>query len=363
METLGSTGHTSEAPQPQGPRLSVIVPVRDGASFLAESLLALRASDLPSEAWELIVVDDASRDASADVAERFADVVVRRAESSGPATARNHGVQQSRGDTLVFIDADVSVHRDALRRLEESFRGEARVAAVFGAYDTAPRAPGLVSQYRNLLHHRVHAEGRGDAETFWAGLGAIKRSVFVAAGGFDETMRQLEDIDLGYRVRALGHRILLRPEIQGTHLKRWTLRTMIATDLFGRGVTWMRLHLEQGRTGRPGTLNLLPAEKVFTLLTGFAALALGMSVIRWSSRWLILAGLCLAVVIVGNLPLLRWFARERGYRFALLVVPLRLLYYLLNAIAAAIGVMRHAVTPRRRPAPGAPAPPEEPTAR
>jgi hypothetical protein len=62
----------------------------------------------------------------------------------------------------------------------------------------------------------------------------------------------------------------------------------------------MRLHLEQGRTGRPGTLNLRPAEKVFTLLTGVAALALGMSVIRWSLPWLIVAGLCLAVVIVGN---------------------------------------------------------------
>jgi glycosyltransferase involved in cell wall biosynthesis len=363
METVGNTGHTSEAPPPHGPRLSVIVPVRDGARFLAESLPALRASDLPSQAWELIVVDDASRDDSAEVAERFADMVVRRAESSGPAAARNHGVRQSRGDILAFIDADVSVHGDALRRLEESFREEGRVAAVFGAYDTTPRAPGLVSQYRNLLHHRVHAEAQGDAETFWAGLGAIERSVFLAAGGFDETMRQLEDIDLGYRVRALGHRILLRPEIQGTHLKHWTLRTMMATDLFGRGVTWMRLHLEQGRTGRPGTLNLQPAEKMFTLLTGAAAFALGMSVIRWSLPWLILAGLCLAVVIVGNLPLLRWFAGERGYRFALLVVPLRLLYYVLNAIAAAIGLVRHAVAPRRRPAPGAPAPPEEPIAR
>ena len=363
METLGNTGHTSEATQSQGPRLSVIVPVRDGARFLAESLPALRASDLPSQAWELIVVDDASRDGSAEVAERFADLVVRRPESSGPAAARNHGVRQSRGDTLVFIDADVSVHADALRRLEECFSEDTRVAAVFGAYDTAPRDPGFVSQYRNLLHHRVHAEGRGDAETFWAGLGAIKRSVFVAAGGYDETMRQLEDIDLGYRVRALGHRILLRPEIQGKHLKRWTLRTMMATDLFGRGVTWMGLHLEQGSSGRPGTLNLRPAEKVFTLLTGVTAVALAMSVIRWPLLWLIVAGLSLAVVVGGNLPLLRWFARERGLRFALLVVPMRLLYYLLNAIAAAIGLVRHAAAPRRRAAPGVPPPPEEPIAR
>jgi len=342
MEALGSTGH---AP----PRLSVIVPVRDGAGFLAQSLPALRASDLAGDAWELIVVDDASCDGSAGVAERLADLVARRPDGIGPAAARNHGVRQSRGDILVFIDADVSVHGDALRRLARVFDDD-EVAAVFGAYDTSPRAPGLVSQYRNLVHHWVHAQGRGEAETFWAGLGAVRRGAFMAAGEFDETMFQLEDIDLGYRLRALGHRILLQPEIQGTHLKQWTLWSMLRTDLFGRGVTWMRLHLEQGRGGRPGTLNLRPAEKVYTLLAFMAALTLGVALVRGDWRWLITAGLCLAVVVAGNLPLFRWFARERGLRFALFAVPLRLLYYMLNAIAAPIGLLLHLVAPRHRTA-------------
>jgi hypothetical protein len=221
---------------------------------------------------------------------------------------------------------------------------------VFGAYDTSPRAPGLVSQYRNLLHHWVHAQGRGEAETFWAGLGAVRRSAFMAAGEFDETMSQLEDIDLGYRLRALGYRILLQPEIQGTHLKQWTLRSMLRTDLFGRGVTWMRLHLEQGRAGRPGTLNLRPAEKLYTLLAFAAALALGVALVAGDWRWLIMAALCLALVVAGNLPLFRWFARERGLRFALVAVPLRLLYYMLNAIAVPIGLLHHLVAPRHRTA-------------
>jgi glycosyltransferase involved in cell wall biosynthesis len=340
MDTLGSTDQTP-------PRLSVIVPVRDGARYLPQSLAALRASDLDAGLWELIVVDDASRDGSAEVAGPFADIVARRDASNGPSAARNHGVRQSHGDLLVFVDADVSVHADALRRLVRAFDRE-DVAAVFGSYDASPSAPGLVSQYRNLLHHWVHAEGGGEAETFWAGLGAIRRRVFTAAGAFDETMPQLEDIDLGYRVRALGHRILLLPEIQGTHLKRWTLLDMVRTDLFGRGVTWMRLHLEQGRAGRPGTLNLRPSEKLYTFLAAFAVFAAGMAVLGRHLSWLIAAGVCLACVVVGNLPLFRWFARVRGLRFAVLVVPLRMLYYLLNAIAAPIGLLYHLVSPRHR---------------
>ena len=346
MEKLGSNAQASDGGH--RPLLSVIVPVRDGAGYLAESLPALRASDLAADAWELIVVDDGSTDRSVEPAARQADLVVRTAGGRGPSAARNEGVRRARGELLVFIDADVSVHRDTLRRFHEVFASEPDVAAAFGAYDTSPRAPGLVSQYRNLLHHRVHAEAAGDAETFWAGCGAIRRAVFDAAGGFDESMRQLEDIDLGYRVRALGHRIVLRPEIQGTHLKRWTLAAMIRTDLFGRGLTWMRLHLAQGRGGRPGTLNLRPAEKVYTLLAGLAAVFLVLGCVLVEPVWLLAAALALLVVLVGNAPLLRWFLRQRGPWFAVAVVPLRLLYYLLNAIAAAIGLARHLLRPRSR---------------
>jgi cellulose synthase/poly-beta-1,6-N-acetylglucosamine synthase-like glycosyltransferase len=346
MEKLGSNAQPSR--DRDTPRLSVIVPVRDGSGFLADSLPALRASDLRADEWELIVVDDGSTDASADVAGRYADAVVRLSRPHGPALARNRGAERARGEILVFIDADVSVHRGVLRGFSEIFAREPDVAAAFGAYDASPRAPGLVSQYRNLLHHRVHAENRGDAETFWTGCGAIRREVFAETGGFDETAQPIEDIELGYRARALGHRIALRPEIQGTHLKRWTLGSMVRTDLFGRGVTWMRLHLEQRGGGRPGTLNLGPAEKLYTLLTGLAAVAMGIAAVRRQPAWLLASVAGLLVVLVGNMPLFLWFGRVRGPWFALGVVPLRVLYYALNAIAAPIGWLRHTLSPRKR---------------
>ncbi|MFL5495223.1 MAG: glycosyltransferase [Gemmatimonadales bacterium] len=351
MEKLGTTAPPLPAPRPL--RLSVIVPVRNGEDFLAQSLPALRSSDFPAEDWELIVVDDASADGSAGRAAPYADAVLRLPVRHGAAAARNRGAERARGPVLVFVDADVCVHRDVLRRLAGILASEPGIAAVFGAYDTAPPAPGLVSQYRNLLHHYVHVQSPGDAETFWTGCGAMRREVFTALGGFDETMSQLEDVELGYRARAVGQRIVLRPEIQGAHLKRWTLGSMVVTDLFGRGLTWMRLHLREGGGGRPGTLNLRPVEKLYTMLTSVAACALGVASARGGAEWLFLAGACLLVVLVGNSPLLRWFARERGIWFALRVVPLRLLYYGLNGIAAALGWLEHfwrSISPPR-PAP------------
>ncbi|MHB1223772.1 MAG: glycosyltransferase family 2 protein [Gemmatimonadaceae bacterium] len=332
--------------------LSVIVPAHRNGALLRRSLAALRASDLPRDRWELIVADDASGDDTPTVAGAQADRVIRlEPPSRGPARARNRAAEQARGDLLVFLDADVCLHPDALRRFADAFAADqARAAgpalgAVFGVYDDAPPEPGLVSQYRNLVHRYVHLRGAGPAETFWAGCGAVRSEAFRAAGGFDEhryTRPQIEDIELGHRLRDLGWRIELSPDIQGTHLKRWTLRSGIAADVRDRGVPWVRLLLADAARGRrASTLNIRPAERLYTALTVAAVVALALAAASGRTAWLVVAAACLMVVLGGNAGLLRWFARVRGVRFALAVVPLRLLYYLLNAVAIAVGGWLH----------------------
>jgi glycosyltransferase involved in cell wall biosynthesis len=324
------------------PLLSVIVPVYNGERFLTASLSALRASDLPANRWELIVVDDGSLDQSARIAARFADkVVVLQHGPHGPAYARNRGFDGARGAAIVFVDADVCVHPNALRRISETFEREPDVSAVFGAYDLTPTVGGLVSQYRNLLHRYVHQRDAGDAVTFWAGFGAVRATVFAACGGFDEVEYptcSVEDIELGYRIAALGHRIVLRPEIQGKHIKHWTLRSMVATDVRRRGIPWMRLLMK--RQALPtATLNIRRSEQVGTALivVGFLALFAWL----WSGEvtWLVAAATAVTAILALNAPLLVWFARHRGWWFALGAVPLRLLYYALNAVSVCLALL------------------------
>ena len=127
------------------PLISIIVPVHQGGSTLRAALTAIAASDLPREMWELIIVDDASTDDTPMIAAEYADCVVRLPARHGPAYARNRGVEVSRGAVIVFFDADVQPHTDALRRMVESFATQPAVSAVFGAYDTNPGAVGCVS--------------------------------------------------------------------------------------------------------------------------------------------------------------------------------------------------------------------------
>lgn len=327
------------------PELSVIVPAHDAEALLPESLGALVASTLPRSRWELLVVDDASRDATAAVAERQADrVLALHGDPVGPGGARNVAAGVARGAWLVFVDADVRLHPDALQRFADTIDGaDDRLVALFGSYDAHPAAPGVVSQYRNLLHRYTHLQGAGESETFWAGCGAVRRSAFEAVGGFD-TARfprpQIEDIDLGYRLRDQGGRIVLDPSIQGTHLKRWRLGAMLRTDVVDRGIPWMRLLLERrGRT--TPTLNTGGLEPLRVALAGVGTTTLVAAVVLAQPAIAAAGVVSFGLLTVMNLPAARWFARERGVGFALQVVPLQLVHYIGNAAAAAIGIVQH----------------------
>lgn len=328
------------------PVLSVIVPAYNGANVLPRCLEALARSDFPRALWELIVVDDGSTDRTAEIAAAYADVVVRLPGTPrGPAYGRNRGSEVARGGAVVFVDADVCVHPDTLRRFAMAFL-EPGVMAVFGSYDDDPPAPGTVSKYRNLLHHYVHQQHPGDAETFWAGCGAIRLDAFREAGMYDEwrfPRPQIEDIELGRRIRGLGHRIVLRPEIQGTHLKRWTLRNVITTDFNDRGVPWMRLIAEEGLGSGSATLNLKRVEKINTALVGLAGLW-GLAAIALRAWWPLLGILaCVLPVIYNNRAFYQFFRRRHGLWFAVQVLPLHLAYYVLNGFSATLGWLIHHV--------------------
>jgi glycosyltransferase involved in cell wall biosynthesis len=317
------------SPRPRRPSLSVVIPVNNGGRDFERCLRGLRDSSRAD--YELIVVDDGSTDETAKLAESFGARVLRNPQKLGPAAARNDGVLAAEAPLIFFVDADVELHPSAIARAMARFEADPELAGLFGSYDDHPAAPGLVSRFRNLLHHYVHQSGPfvddiRPVHTFWTGCGMIRREVFLEIGGFDPRLYRrpaIEDIEIGYRITQAGHRIVLARDVQATHLKRWTLFEMIRTDIFRRGVPWMLL-IKRSKVVETD-LNVSRSQRACVAATGIGLLGAIAGV--WIPWTLALLPLSLAAIVGLNRAFYRFLGRRGGPAFALASTSLHLIYY------------------------------------
>ena len=379
------------------PLLSVVIPAHNNGAQLRSCLRSLRASDFRE--YEIIVVDDGSSENISTSAARFGARFARLAARRGPGAARNCGARLARGEYLLFLDSDVCVHADTLARILAAFAADAALDAVFGSYDAQPAVSNFISQYRNLLHHFVHQTANPEASTFWAGCGAMRRTVFLDSGGFDSEYDRpaVEDIELGMRLCRAGARIRVDKRVLVTHQKHWTFWSMLKTDFFHRGLPWARLMLDSGNISNDlnlkwpqriaaifawaliGTLaagawqhwtlavgpllamflvvalDRLTHRPVVAVATGyFVSLVMLVALIAYGvvlGWWVVLpAALSLAIVFV-NRDFYRLLAQQRHLALALFVFPLNVLFYLYSSVAFAWAAAQHLWPARLKPKP------------
>jgi glycosyltransferase involved in cell wall biosynthesis len=320
------------------PRLSVIVPVYNSVEDLRRCLAALAQSEFDD--FDVLVVDDGSTELIEPLVTRHRFRYMRIDGPGGPARARNRGAALVNGQYLVFIDADVCVHSDTLRRLADNFATHSELAAVIGTYDDAPAKPSFLSQYKNIFHHYVHQSSDGDVTTFWSGCGAMRRDLFLEFGGFDEVRYRrpaIEDIELGTWMSAAGHRIILDKRVRAKHLKRWTLANLLKTDILDRGIPWTRLMLRAGAA--VNTLNVKTGQRISVALVYLTALFILASF--WQPLTQSFAAASALAVTAINFDFYRYFMARKGVWFTLRVVPLHWLYFLYCGISVVMGTLLH----------------------
>ena len=317
-------------------RVTIIIPFHKNIGQLSQSLSSARQS---MQNAEILIAADGAQEDCRPLARAHDARVIEVAGPSGPATARNRAAAVATGEILCFVDTDVVPAPDALPGMCRLLEEQPLLAGVFGAYDLQPPEQNFMSQFKNLSHSYVHEMGRGDASTFWAGLGAMRASVFRSVGGFDERFGKpsIEDIELGYRVVAKGHRLLIDPRFRGRHLKRWTLKSTIITDLMARGIPWTQLIL---RSGPPkNELNLNTALRLSVVCAYLLPVSL---VLLPFTRWsLVLAAAATLGLVALNLDFYRWFARQRGFLFAVRAVPAHAIHHLCNGMSFIAGTALH----------------------
>ena len=231
--------------------IAVVTTVRDGEHALPRLADALDAQTL--RAFEWVVIDNASRDRTAEVARARGATVVTEPRP-GRARARNRGVAATRARLLAFTDADCRPRPGWLEHLAAQLeRGEPLVAGRIVVTTTA--TPNAIERFEKLWRFRE------DPRRDWAptaNLG-MRREAFDAIGGFDAGYRHIgEDVDLCLRARAAGFRLTRCPEAVVEHAAETDRRPVLRRS-FEQAYALHALHrrhgLEAGRYWRnPGPL-------------------------------------------------------------------------------------------------------------
>ncbi len=190
-----------------GSLVSVVIPVFNGARFLAETLAS--AAGQTGTDVEIIVVDDGSRDGSAAVARSFSAARLIERPHGGAGAARNSGIEAARGDFIAFLDADDRWHRDKTARQAEALRADGQAGGAFCLFrnfiDPLYDPPPTVDPARFL---REEAGRMPSLVTLLARRSAVER-----IGPFRTDLETGEDLDWLARAADRGISFLRMPEV------------------------------------------------------------------------------------------------------------------------------------------------------
>ncbi len=208
------------------PAVSVVIPARNEGRRIVHCLEALDKQSIDRGRYEVIVVDDGSEDDTADVAARHGARVVRQPRQ-GAAAARNHGIEEARGEVVLFTDADCIPDEHWACRLSGPL--------------IQPMVQGTVGRILSLQSHWVAAWIQVELDERYSRMGKRERIDFLNTGNcgfkrallrkehFDESFLWAEDLELSFRLAQGGNRMIFvedalvehkHPENLSTYIRR-----------------------------------------------------------------------------------------------------------------------------------------------
>jgi glycosyltransferase involved in cell wall biosynthesis len=203
--------------------ISVIVPAFNAADTLDLCLDALAQQTISASAYEVLVVDDGSSDATPTRAGAHPGVRVLTQAHAGPAAARNLGAQEARAEIVLFTDADCAPAPDWIEQMTAAFSAESdgapSIAAVKGTYRTLQKemvARFVQEEYEEKYRRMARRETIDFVDTYSAGY---RRDVFLENEGFDSRfpVDSVEDQEFSFRLARRGYRMVFAPRAQVTH--------------------------------------------------------------------------------------------------------------------------------------------------
>ncbi len=325
------------------PLISVIIPNRNGEKTIGLCLEAIYKSDY--HPFEVIVVDDQSEDRSVDVIRHFPCRLVRLAQHSGAAAARNAGAAESRGAILFFTDADCLLESGTLSVAAAAHARHGTGIIVGGTYTPDPYDTDFYSRFQSLFVNYSETKHQ-DAADYAAGHAmVIEAGIFRESGGFAaKGLPVAEDVEFSHRLRRAGHRIVIEPQLRVRHIFGFSLGRSLRNAAF-KAMHWTAYSIRnRDILADSGTASI---ELKASVALWFSALALLLiALMSGNSLALHLAGLpVIASMLVGR-GLIRAFFAGGGTPFGIAATAYFLLLFpAAVGVGVLAGIFRHLAVP------------------
>lgn len=310
------------------PFVSVIVPAYNAAKIIHNTLSALKKQRYPKELFEVIVVDDGSKDNTAAVAKKMGAVVLVQS-NQGAGVARNLGADKARGEIILFTDSDCMPQEDWIESMVEPFKNPEVVGAK-GFYKT--KQSELVARFAqveydikcNMLKKNRYIDF---IDTYSA---AYRRDIFLQVGGFDAvyTTASGEDSELSYKLSMKGYKMVPVPNAFVYHLHPDTISKYLKKkyrNAYWRVVTWEKYPSKIVKDSH--TPN---SYKLEVILAPISLLFILFSFLWQSAPWA--TGITISLFLLNETDFLL-----KVRRFDSKLLPIAPLYLYLRGLAAAFG--------------------------
>lgn len=238
------------------PLVSVIVPIRNGASTIGDCIEALLANDYPPELREILVVDNGSRDETAEIVRRY-PVTYLHEERLGVSQARNRGIEASRGELVALLDGDCVTEPTWLSALLRPFE-DPEVGCVAGELEHGPARTAAQRQAVRMLGHWQRFATSSNPPFVVTANAAFRRDVFDRIGLFDPRFPKAQDVELSLRFNAhCPLRVVYCAEAVARHHHRQTQLGFFRQQFgwaYGAGLIGARDRVRTGQSKDPPRL-------------------------------------------------------------------------------------------------------------
>jgi len=253
-----------------------------------------------------------------DIVSKYKCQALKNNLRGGVSGARNAGAFAANGDVLVFIDSDIVVSKDILFRISERIRS---ADAVVGMLSENIRHNNFSSQYKNLWMSYTFNKLADNISLIFSSVAAIKRDIFLKHGGFDVNYMSpnVEDNELGIRLRDAGYSIILDKTLQVEHLKKYNFLSLLKTHYF-RTKGLMKLYHRKKLLGlSKKNPSSVPNNYLFNipLTIALICLLLSFSLRGHLSSKIAMAVFLSIVFVFTNFNWLYFLKKKRGVFFAL----------------------------------------------